>query len=314
MHTYTLEKWKHDHNFAFVQEKGELRTKQVLILTTLTMIIEIIAGVSFGSMALLADGWHMCTHSAAFAITLFAYRYSRKHIKDQRFTFGTGKVSVLGGFASAIALVVVAFVMVIESLERLVNPHVIQFNLAVIVAIFGLAVNLISAFLLKERHHAEHDHSHHHGHHQDHNIRGAYLHVLADALTSVLAIIALCLGKFLGWNWSDPLIGIVGALMIARWSYGLLKDTSAILLDQNIDEAYIHAIKQTLEDSEDNQVSDIHVWKVGPIDYAVIISLVTAFPKTPDHYKTLLQKFDDLSHVTIEVNHCKAKPDDVILR
>lgn len=298
-----IQKWRHSHNFAFIQEKGELRTKQVLILTAATMIIEIIAGLSFGSMALLADGWHMCTHAAAFTITLFAYRYSRKHLDDRRFSFGTGKVSVLGGFASAAALVVVALVMVIESLERLVNPQVIHFNQAVIVAIFGLAVNLISALLLKERHHDKHEHGHHH----DHNIRGAYLHVLADALTSVLAIIALCLGKYLNWYWSDPLIGIVGALMIARWSYGLLTDTSVILLDQNMDAERIQAIKQAVENDKDTQVSDIHVWKVGPVDYAVILSLATAEPQPPDHYKGLLEKFENLSHVTVEVNPCRPK-------
>jgi len=306
MHNYSLEKWQHRHDFSFIHEKGEKRTKQVLVLTAITMIVEIIAGIAFGSMALLADGWHMGTHSAAFLITIFAYRYSRKHAEDRRFTYGTGKVSVLGGFASAVALAVVALVVAVESIERLFVPLTIQFNEAIVVAVLGLIVNLFSAYLLQGHHDGGHEHAH--GHHHDHNLRGAYLHVVADALTSVLAIIALFFGKYFGWTWLDPVIGIVGALLIARWSYGLLNETSSILLDRDVDSERTEAIKDTIEADADNRVSDIHVWKVGPLDYSATISIVTHFPENPEHYKKLLGKFSELSHVTIEVNHCEEEP------
>lgn len=304
MHIKTLEKWQHSHDFAFIHEKGERRTKQVLVITAITMVVEIVAGKVFGSMALLADGWHMGTHAAAFAITIFAYHYSRKHSGNKEFTFGTGKVSVLGGFASAIALAVVALFMGFESVLRFFEPLQIQFNEAIGVAIIGLLVNLFCAFLL----HGHHTHSHDHGHHHDHNLRGAYLHVLADALTSVLAIFALLFGKFFGWHWLDPLMGIVGALVITRWSYGLLVDTSGILLDKNIGQKNIQAIQKKIESDADNRVADIHIWKVGPMDYAGIISVVTHYPKEIDHYKKLLGEFPELSHVTIEVNECNEEP------
>jgi len=304
MHIHTLEKWQHTHDFVIIHEKGEKRTKQVLVLTLITMILEIIAGFAFGSMALLADGWHMGTHSVAFAITIFAYHYSRKHAKDKGFTFGTGKVSVLGGFASAIALAAVAIFIAIESVNRFINPLTIHFNEAIAVAVLGLTVNLVCAFLLYGHH--EHSDSSKHGH--DHNIRGAYLHVLADALTSILAIFALLAGKFFGWIWLDPLIGIAGALLIARWSYGLLLDTSSILLDKNISLEKTREIIHTIESDSDNRIADIHVWKVGPADYAAIISLVTHYPKNTEYYKNLLSKYDELSHINIEVNHCEDEP------
>ena len=304
MHIYTLEKWQHSHDFVVIHEKGEKRTKQVFALTAITMIAEIIAGMVYGSMALLADGWHMGTHAAAFIISIFAYRYTRKHSQDKRFTFGTGKVSVLGGFASAVALAVVALVMAIESIQRFINPLVIQFNEAIIIAVFGLIINIVCAVLLYGGHDHDFEHDHSHQQHHDHNLRAAYLHVLADALTSILAIIALTFGKYFGWSWLDSLMGIVGAFMITRWSYGLLKDTSSILLDRNIALETTKDIIKTIESDSDNRVSDIHIWKVGPADYAALISLVTHFPKDSEHYKRLLIKFTELSHVTIEVNHC----------
>lgn len=307
MHTNSLARWEHKHDFTFIHEKGESRTKQVLIITAVTMVAEIIAGSIFGSMALLADGWHMGTHSAAFAITIFAYQYSRKHAADKGFTFGTGKVSILGGYSSAIALAVIALFIGVESVERLVHPQEIRFNEAIAVAVVGLVVNLFCAYLL-HGHHTHHHHHHHdsqpHEHHHDHNLRGAYLHVLADALTSVLAIVALSAGKVLGYQWLDPVMGIVGALVITRWSYGLLQDTSSILLDRNIAEDRFREIRQKLESDSDNRVSDLHIWKVGPVDYAVIISLVTHYPQTTDYYKELLQEFHYLSHITVEVNVC----------
>jgi cation diffusion facilitator family transporter len=304
MHIHTLERWQHSHDFVVIHEKGEKRTKQVLILTVITMVTEITAGFAFGSMALLADGWHMGTHSVAFAITIFAYHYARKHAKDNQFTFGTGKVSVLGGFASAIALAGVAIVMAIESIERFVHPSIIQFNEAIAVAVAGLIINIICAVLL----YGHHGHSHAGKHHHDHNIRGAYLHVLADALTSILAIIALCFGKYYGWNGLDPLMGIVGAVLITRWSYGLLIDTSSILLDKNIKLEKTKDIVAAIESDSDNRIADIHVWKVGPADYAAMISLVTHYPKDSEYYKKLLSKYNELAHITIEVNHCEEEP------
>jgi cation diffusion facilitator family transporter len=317
MHKHTLDNWRHSHDFTLIQEKGELRTKQVLFLTVITMVAEIFAGTVFGSMALLADGWHMGTHAAAFTITIFAYRYSQKHATDRRFTFGTGKVSVLGGFASAVVLGVVALLMAIESILRLFDPQVIHFNEAIAVAVLGLSINLVCAILLhgNHSHGYRHDHDRSHGddlshrhHHTDHNIRGAYLHVIADALTSVMAIVALLFGKYFGWNWLDPVIGIVGALVITRWAVGLLNDTSAILLDNNIDLNRKQEIKKVIESDSDNRVSDIHVWKVGPVDYAAMISIVTHFPKSPEDYKKLLHEFHELTHMTVEVNVCEEKP------
>ena len=307
MHAHSLEKWQHSHDFSVKNEKGERRTKYVLILTAVTMVVEILAGSIFGSMALLADGWHMGTHVAAFMITIFAYSYARKHADNPDYAFGTGKVSVLGGFASAVALAVVALVMLIESLQRMIEPHDIQFNEAIAVASLGLLINVISAFLLKDDHHHHHhgDHDHHHHHHQhDHNLRAAYLHVLADALTSLLAIIALVSGKYFGWDWLDPMMGIVGAIIITRWSYGLVKQTGPILLDGSIEEAYKAAVTEAIEKDSDNMVSDIHIWKVGANHYAAIISLVTHYPKSSEYYRELLRDFHKLSHITIEVNEC----------
>jgi len=309
MHKHTLENWQHSHDFTVKNAKGEQRTQYVLILTAITMIVEIIAGSVYGSMALLADGWHMGTHVAAFMITLFAYRYARKHANNPAFSFGTGKVNVLGGFASAIALAVVALVMLVESLQRIVDPHTIHFNEAIAVACIGLFINVVSAFLLKDDHnHTHHDHNDAHHHHHDHNLKAAYLHVMADALTSVLAIVALVSGKYLGWNWLDPVMGIVGAFIITRWSFGLLKQTGPILLDASIEKEYKSKIIDAIENDSDNRISDIHVWKVGANHYAAIISLVTHYPNSTEYYKKLLKKFNKLSHVTIEVNYCEEEP------
>ncbi len=305
MHVQTLESWQHNHDFTVIHEKGERRTTQVLAMTAVTMVVEIVAGIVFGSMALLADGWHMGTHVAAFMITIFAYRYARKHQNSPLFAFGTGKVSVLGGFASAVALLVVALVMAIESIGRMLNPQDIHFDEAIAVAILGLLVNLMCAFLLQGHHGQSHDHQHHHS---DHNLKAAYFHVLADALTSILAIVALLSGKMFGWNWLDPIMGIVGALVITRWSYSLLKETSPILLDGSIVEDNRSAIRAKVESDSDNRISDLHLWKVGPDDYAVIISLVTHFPKPTEHYKELLKDIHGLSHITIEVNQCMGEP------
>lgn len=319
MHEHQLSNWQHEHNFARINRKGERRTKWVLLLTFATMLVEIVAGTQFHSMALLADGWHMATHVMAFMIAIFAYRYSRIHEQDQTFAFSPAKVSVLGGFASSVALGVVAFMMIAESAERLMLPQRIQFDEAILVACAGLMINLLSALLLGDHHHGhdhghqhthnhehdhdDHDHSHEH-HHHDHNLRAAYLHVLADALTSVLAIVALLAGKYYGWDWLDAVMGFVGALVILTWSWGLIKETGPVLLDQGIDEHYLQAIQDTLEDDSDCRVSDIHIWRVSPSHHAAIIVLVTRFPKSPNYYKNLLNSFVHLDHITIEVNAC----------
>ena len=304
MHYESLENWQHSHDFSLQNDKGEKRTLYVLILTAITMFVEIFAGSYYGSMALLADGWHMGTHVAAFMIAIFAYRYARKHAHNPQYTFGTGKVNVLGGFASAIALSVVALVMLIESIQRIIEPHTIHFNEAIAVACLGLVVNIVSAFLLKDDHH--HDHGHHH--HHDHNLKAAYMHVLADALTSLLAILALLSGKFMGWTWMDPVMGIVGAIIITHWSYGLVKQSSPILLDASIEPDYLEKITHVIENDADNKIVDLHIWKVGANHYAAIISLVTHFPRGTGYYRNLLSDFHRLSHITIEVHECKDTP------
>ncbi|MDH3327922.1 MAG: CDF family Co(II)/Ni(II) efflux transporter DmeF [Desulfobulbaceae bacterium] len=306
MHKNTIENWQHPHDFAVIHEHGEKRTLQVLALTAVTMVVEIAAGLAYGSMALLADGWHMSTHVVAFLITIFAYRYARKHANSPAYTFGTGKVSVLGGFASAVALAVVALMMCLESIQRFFTPQLIHFNEAIGIAVIGLIVNIACAFLLQGHHEHTRDHSQHQ-HHQDHNLKAAYMHVLADALTSLLAITALLSGKYFGLNWLDPFMGIVGALVISRWSYSLLLQTGPILLDESIGEKYINNIIAKIETDADNRVADIHVWKVGPAHYAAIISIVTHYPRKIEHYQDLLREFDSLSHLTIEINTCSSE-------
>lgn len=284
----------HKDDFLHAHAHGERRTLQVLALTLVTMFIEILAGFVFNSMALTADGWHMGTHAAAFGITIFAYRYARKHARNPRFSFGTGKVSVLGGFASAVGLAVVALLMSIESLHRLIEPREIRFNEAIAVAVLGLAVNLISAWLLKGAHA-------HHGHHHDHNLKAAYFHVLADALTSVTAIIALTLGRFFGWAVLDPLMGIVGALVIARWAMGLIRETGGILLDGSVDPQVCNAIRSAIEEDGACRINDLHVWAVAPEHFAVILSVEVTAPRTPQAVKALLSGIPDLVHVNVEV-------------
>jgi cation diffusion facilitator family transporter len=265
-------------------------------------------------MALLADGWHMGTHAVALSITAFAYYYARKNSDNPNYSFGTGKVGVLGGFTSAVVLAVIALLIGVESIQRLVSPQPIRFNEAIVVAFIGLVVNVISAFLLQEKHHHHHGHehkTHNHAHKKefrDHNLRAAYFHVLADALTSLLAIIALFTGKAFGWVWMDPIMGVVGALIISRWSYGLLIDSGKVLLDRDVNQEAVEEIRAVIEADSDNQVSDLHVWRVGTHHLAAIISVVTHFPKPPEYYKKLLSDFDDIAHVTVEVNACEAEP------
>lgn len=307
MHSHSISHWQHKHDFVSINPNGEKRTLWVLWLTLITMVAEITAGSVFGSMALLADGWHMGTHAAAFLITIFAYRYARKHTNNKAFSFGTGKVSVLGGFTSAIALGLVALLMMVESVLRLFSPEAIRFNEAILVAFIGLTVNIVSVFLLKDDHHHDHDHhSHEHTHHHhDHNLKAAYFHVLADALTSLLAIVALLFGKYYGFNWLDAIMGIVGAVIITRWAWGLMKQTGPILLDSSIEDGYQQQIINTLEEGTDIRICDMHIWKISANHYAAMISLVTHEPKPVQVYKQLLEKFDKISHLTIEVNSCQ---------
>jgi len=306
MHIYNLHTWKHNHRYVIEDGHGERNTRRVILLTLTMMIVEIIAGCLFGSMALLADGWHMGTHAVALGITAFAYYYARRKSDDPNYSFGTGKVGVLGGFASAVVLAVIALLMGIESLRRLFNPSPIQFNEAIAVAVLGLIVNLVSAWLLQEKH----GHSHHHPapSHRDHNLRAAYLHVVADALTSLLAIIALLTGKIFGWVWMDPVMGLVGALVITKWSHGLLIDTGKILLDRDVNQEAVDEIRARIEADSDNRVTDIHVWRVGSHHLSAIISLVTHYPKSPNYYKKLLLDCDEIVHVTIEVNKGEGEP------
>jgi cation diffusion facilitator family transporter len=306
MHIYEIEGFKHDHRWHLdIERQGERRTYAVIALTVTTMVVEIVGGTIFGSMALLADGWHMGTHAAALGITAFAYAYARRHADNPVYTFGTGKVGVLGGFASAVVLGVIALMMLWVSGKRLVSPVEIHFNEAIAVAVLGLVVNLLSAYLLtipgRDHEEAEAGKQEHH-HHHDQNLRAAYLHVLADALTSFLAIIALTTGRFFGWVWMDPIMGIVGSLIISRWSYGLLRDTSKILLDGEAHPDITKSIRDTLQSDADNRVSDLHLWRVGPHHFAAMITLLTHDPKTPEYYKSLLSKYGELCHVTIEVH------------
>jgi cation diffusion facilitator family transporter len=308
MHIHSLEQWRHGHNFNIDTAEGERRTRLVVLLTAIMMVVEIVAGYLFGSMALLADGWHMGTHVAALAISLFAYRYARLNVDNPRFSFGTGKVTALGGFTSAITLAMVALLMGVESVERLVAPQTIRFDQAILVAVLGLAVNLLSAWLLHggsvahHHHHADQPHGHHH--HHDQNLRAAYLHVIADALTSVLAIIALIAGKYFDWIWMDALMGIVGAVLITRWSVGLLQETSGVLLDSVPSEELGRRITEAIEEDSDNRIVDLHIWQLGPKSFGVIVSLVTHEPRDPEHYKALIRHIHSLGHVTIEVTGC----------
>ncbi|WP_159716221.1 CDF family Co(II)/Ni(II) efflux transporter DmeF, partial [Geminicoccus flavidas] len=311
MHTRSIEDWRHDHVFLGADHaRNERRTWFVVALTAAMMVAEIAAGLAFGSMALLADGFHMATHAAALTIAALAYLYARRHARDRRFTFGTGKLGELAGYSSAMILAVIALLIGIESLVRLAAPIPIQFEEAIAVAVLGLVVNLVSAWMLHQGEHHDHGHHHHHDHghvhdhghdhHADHNLRSAYIHVLTDALTSVLAIAGLLAGRFYGWFWMDPLMGIVGSVVIAHWSWGLLRGAGAVLLDMMPDEALAGQITSALEQGDD-RVTDLHLWRVGPGHMAAIVALVSDQPRAPAYYKAKVAHLQQLSHVTVEV-------------
>ena len=312
MHTKTTHQWEHDHIFG--QDKvrpGERRTLWVILITATMMVIEITTGLAYGSMALLADGLHMASHTAALGIATIAYVYTRRCAADSRFCFGTGKVNAFAGYTSAVLLALFALLMAWESINRLFNPVEIAFNQAIVVAVLGLIVNGASMIMLGGHHHGhdhEHQHAdpHHHDHgHADHNLRAAYLHVLADAVTSLLAIFALLSGKFMGLNWMDPAMGIVGATLVARWSLGLIRDTSGILLDHQAPGVMLEQTRAAVEGVDDNRITDLHIWSIGPGIYSATLAVVSHAPKPPEYYKSLIPKDLGIVHTIIEVHRCQ---------
>jgi cation diffusion facilitator family transporter len=306
MHSHSIDQWTHDHVFLGAQHAhNERRTWLVVALTAVMMVGEIVAGWLSGSMALLADGWHMATHAAALGIAGLAYLFARQHARNAHFTFGTGKFGDLAAFASALILMMIALQVAYESVVRLFHPVPIAYAEAISVAVLGLAVNLVSAWLLGDAHdhHHDHGHDHTHGHHHDNNLRAAYIHVLADAATSILAIAALLVAAYSGWVWADPLVGIIGSLVIASWAYGLIRASGAVLLDVNADKNLERVIRDRLETKGDC-VTDLHLWQVGPGHRAAVISVVSDNPLPPKTYKRRLGGLRGLSHGTIEVETC----------
>ena len=304
MHTESLDRGQHSHVFlGESHDRNARRTWLVIGLTAAMMVGEMVGGIVFGSIALLADGLHMATHAGALLIAALAYAFARRHARNARFAFGTGKFGDLAGFTSAIVLAMIAILIGYESVARLFSPVAIRYEQAVAIAVLGLFVNIASAWLLRDEHeHHEHDHEHH----RDHNLRAAYLHVLADALTSVLAIVGLLAGWFYDWSFMDPLMGIVGAVVISRWSYLLLRDAGAVLLDVTPDASLANDIRRSIENRGDDKVTDLHLWRVGPGHFGAIISVVSHRPLPPAEYKRQLSDIRALSHVTIEVESCLA--------
>jgi len=313
MHTTRLDDWRHDHTFGLdAVSRGERRTLAVALITAAFMGVEIAAGLAFGSMALLADGLHMGSHAVALGIAVAAYVYARRRAADTRFSFGTGKVNALGGFTGALLLVGFAGLMAWESIERFLNPVPIAFDWAIGVAALGLLVNGASALLLGHPHpHARGEHAHPTGREphpdgvaHDHNLRAAYLHVLADALTSLTALVALLSGKYLGWAWLDPVMGVVGSLLVARWSWGLLRQTSGVLLDRQAPPEVLERVREAIEDDSEDRVVDLHLWSIGPGVRAACIALVSHAPRDPEDYKRRLPADLGLAHATVEVHRC----------
>jgi cation diffusion facilitator family transporter len=292
---------------ASQSQKNEKITLVVVIITLVTMFAEIIAGIISGSMALLSDGIHMGTHAVALFITLAAYIFARKHINNSKYSFGTGKVGVLAGYTNAILLLIAGGAMAVESVERMINPVNILFNQAIIVAVIGLIVNIVSAFILghggSEQSHGLHEHSHSnpHDHHQDHNLKAAYLHVITDAMTSVLAIFALLTAKYFGFTWADPAVGILGAVVVAKWAVGLLKQTSSVLLDRGDYSVEIESIRSQIE-SDTTKVQDLHLWKISENERSLILSLESTADKSPGYYHELVKTVGKYEHITVEVN------------
>lgn len=298
----------HDHVYlGSSHDENARRTLWVVALTAVMMVGEIIAGYITGSMALLADGFHMATHAGALGVAAGAYAYAKRHANNQLFSFGTGKVGDLSGFASALMLGVIALGIGVESVLRLFEPINVAFGTATIIAVVGLGVNIVSALLLSGGHHHGHGHDHHHGHDhsqagqsKDNNLRAAYVHVLADALTSVLAIAALLAGRYLGWRWMDPVMGIVGAIVIARWSWALMRDTASVLLDTT-DHHVAEEVRELVEAPGDARIADLHVWRIGPEAHAAIVSVVGRQGVDGDLIRARLTPVHELAHLTVEM-------------
>ena len=327
----------HSHVFLGAgHARNERRTWAVIVLCTLMMAAEIVGGLMFGSIALIADGLHMSTHAGALMLAALAYSYARRHADDARFTFGTGKLGDLAGFTSAVVLAMIAILIGYEAVMRLIAPIPVRFDEAIAIAVLGLGVNVASAFMLGggahdhghghghahgygHHHHDDEDHDHRHAHdhdhsdrhdsrtHRDHNLRAALVHVMADAAVSVLVIIGLMLGRFLGWVWMDPVAGLLGAVVIASWSYALIRDTGGVLLDMTPDADMAENIRMAIERDGD-RLCDLHLWRLGPGHIGAIVSIATVIPRAPAFYRERLASFRSLSHVTIEVHPREWQP------
>lgn len=309
MQQIDIARHRHSHRFHGGNRKGERRTSIVVAITAAMMVVEILGGHVLHSMALLADGWHMSSHALAMGMSLLAYVLARRYAEDPRFAFGTWKIEILGGFSSATLLAVVAVLMLFQSVERIFNPGPIRYDEAILIGILGLVVNLVCAWLLRDDH-EHHSHHHHHGddthhhdaHHHDVNLRSAYIHVVADAATSVLAIVALLGGKLYGASWLDPVMGIVGAILVARWSINLLRESGRILLDAEMNAPVAQEIREVVaRNLPDARISDLHVWRVAKNGYACILALVTPDTLSPDEVRHRLAEHAELVHVTVEI-------------
>lgn len=306
MHQATVEKFSHTHTTATDFTANESRTLKVVILTTVTMIIEIAAGYMTGSMALLADGWHMGTHAFALGFSYTAYLLARKLDGSNIFSFGTGKFGVLAGYTSALFLGAAALWMIYESVYRMIHPREIAFSEAIWVTVIGLVVNLSSVLILHGRGgNHDHDHGHSASHDHDHNFRAAYLHVLADTLTSILALAALFSGMLFGWAFLDPVMGIVGGLLICRWAWSLIRNTGGILLDKNAGEDICSRIRESVESDNDSRIIDLHAWRIGSSELAAIVSVATAGNRTAQEYQARINQLMDVNHLSVEVHACR---------
>ena len=318
MHTDDLSAWSHEHRFDQGNLAGERGTRAVMWITAAMMVVEIASGWWYNSMALLADGFHMSSHAVAIGLSAFAYVAARKLSADKRFAFGTWKIEVLAGFASAIFLLVIVALMVVGAIERLVSPQPIHYQEAIIIAAVGLLVNIVSAFILGDaNHHGHGEHTHgghdhrshqHNEHHQDLNLKSAYVHVVADAATSVLAILALVGGWLYGWAWLDPAIGILGAVVVALWAKRLIADTGKVLLDREMDHPVVDEIREAIEEggkSSETTLTDLHVWRVGKSAYSCALSVVTHDSKlTPDTVRNWWSQHEEIVHATVEIHYC----------
>jgi cation diffusion facilitator family transporter len=310
--------WRHTHVFDGGNLKAERGTRWVMIITLVMMVAEIAAGWLYNSMALLADGWHMSSHAFAIGLSSLAYWASRRYARDPRFAFGAWKIEVLAGYTSGLFLLAVAALMVWGSVERLLAPQNIRFQEAILVAVIGLVVNLVCALILGQSHDHEHGHSHGHSHddhdhahhHHDLNLKSAYLHVIADAATSVLAIVALAAGMVWGWAWLDPVMGLVGAVLVAAWAWGLMLETGRVLLDCEMNHPVVDEVRQVIRNhpvwASVTEIADLHVWRVGKARYAVVLGLVVHGDcPSPDEVREALAVHEELVHVSVEINRCE---------